>query len=395
VWLLAGCRSVPVAGVAVPPESSLLAVDVLFPAALSRDPSLVQAFLLKGAIPDAGEELPPLIPATFVKGSRAYLLDAEPGDYSLAVVTAEYAPPINYEVIEGVTETTSSGISTDAMILPAELIRRTTTRVAPGQLAFMGALRVARGDRIDADSIPQDDLQRRIAEQIRPGVTSESGLRGWLKRARVVDLEETSLSNQPADRQAFLEAARVDLGISPWADVVARAEATAGRQPARPRAPARPAPIPEPVAVQPAIVEPRPAPRAAPPAEPQAAPQTAPEAAPAEENPEEESTITTAAIPEQEPLPVAPQPHPFAGVPPDSPLAQIEYGMKHDQVQEILGSPDGRIDRLTSKAWIPFYDSPGSHLREWIYAGRGRVVFSLYQGSLEVVDVVYDPSQEK
>jgi hypothetical protein len=82
-------------------------------------------------------------------------------------------------------------------------------------------------------------------------------------------------------------------------------------------------------------------------------------------------------------------------VPLDSPLAQIEYGMKHDEVQEILGSPDGRIDRLTAKAWIPFYDSEGSHLREWIYAGRGRVVFSLYEGSLEVVDVVYNPSQEK
>ena len=69
--------------------------------------------------------------------------------------------------------------------------------------------------------------------------------------------------------------------------------------------------------------------------------------------------------------------------------------MRYDEVRGILGSPDGRIDRLTAKAWIPFYNGPGANLREWIYEGRGRVVFSLYEGSLEVVDVVYDPDQGK
>jgi hypothetical protein len=69
--------------------------------------------------------------------------------------------------------------------------------------------------------------------------------------------------------------------------------------------------------------------------------------------------------------------------------------MDHDEVRRILGSPDGRIDRLTAKAWIPFYDGPDANLREWIYEGKGRVVFSLYEGTLEVIDVVYDPHQEK
>jgi hypothetical protein len=63
-------------------------------------------------------------------------------------------------------------------------------------------------------------------------------------------------------------------------------------------------------------------------------------------------------------------------------------------VLQILGSPDGRLDRLTAQAWIPFRDNRGDTLREWIYTGKGRVIFSLYQGSLEVVDVVYDPRQE-
>jgi hypothetical protein len=406
--------------VSISPASSLLAVDVLFPAPLSRDPELVQAFLLKGPIPADAEELPELIPATFVKGSRAYLLDPEPGTWSLAAVAAEYAPPSNYHAIEGVTDTVWSGTSSDAMIFPEELIRRTATSVAPGQAAFMGVLRVRRGGHINANAVPQDDLQRRIAEQVRPGVTSESGLGGWLKRARVIDFEETSLSNEPADRRAFLEAATADLGVSPWADVVARAKASGESQVARPRAPVqsnavraapqpapipeppRQAPIPEPVAVPPAVPEP--------PAEPQAWPQSAPRAeaeasarsaaradpemAPPEP-PRLEPAVMTAAVPDAEPPPVAPLPRRFSNVPPDSPLAKVEYGMKHDEVQRILGDPDGRIDRLTSKAWNPFYNGPDASRREWIYAGRGRVVFSLYQGSLEVIDVVYDPSQEK
>ena len=34
-----------------------------------------------------------------------------------------------------------------------------------------------------------------------------------------------------------------------------------------------------------------------------------------------------------------------------------------------------------------------SYLRDWIYEGEGRVVFSLDDGSLEVLDVVHDPDE--
>ena len=262
VALLSGCRSAPVAEVSISPASSLLAVDVLFPAPLSRDLSLVQAFLMKGPIPDEGDELPELIPATFVKGSRAYLLDPEPGTWSVVAVTAEYAPPSNYHAIDGVTDTVWSGTSSEAMIFPAELIQRTTTRVAPGEAAFVGVLRVRRGDHINANAVPQDDLQKRIAERIRPGVTSESGLSGWLMRARVVDLEETSLSNQPADRQAFFEAALLDLGVAPWAEVVARAKPSGESLVARPRArvPRSQSPPKAPVKIEAESAAPAPAP---------------------------------------------------------------------------------------------------------------------------------------
>ena len=406
--LLSGCQSAPLTGGSLPPTSSMLAVDVLFPAPLNRDPSLVQAFFVKGPLDDGADELPQVIPATFVKWSRAYLLDPEPGTYSLVAVTAEFAPPWNNHPIDGVTDTVWSGTSSDAMIFPAELIHRTRATVAPGAVTFMGALRVRRGDRINADAVPEEELQKRIAERIRPGVTTASGLEGWLKRARTVDLENTALSNQPADREAFFEGALEDLGDSPWADFVARAAPSSAPRIARPRALApriesreetpvksdaeiaaerSPAPIPEMPAAkpQPTVAGPAPEPAEAEPSISSAAP---PEPA------EVEPSIASAAPPEPEPLPVAPRPKP-EGIPPESPLAEIELGMKHDEVLEILGSPSRRIDRLTAKAWNPFYNGPDANLREWIYAGRGRVVFSLYQGSLEVIDVVYDPDQEK
>jgi hypothetical protein len=65
--------------------------------------------------------------------------------------------------------------------------------------------------------------------------------------------------------------------------------------------------------------------------------------------------------------------------------------MRYEDVERILGAPDARLDRITAKAWIPFYTGPGAYLRDWVYAGRGRVVFSRHAGTLEVIDVVHDP----
>ena len=244
--LLSACQSAPVTDVWISPQSSMLAVDVLFPEPLNRDPSLVQAWFLKGPVPGQGEALAEPIPATFVKWSRAYLLDPEPGIYSLVAVAAEYAPPWNDEPIDGITQTTSSGISADAVIFPAELIRRTTAAVAPGQAVFLGLLEVRRGDHISADAVPADDLQARLANRIRPGVTGLTGIRAWLARARVVDRENTTFSNLPADREAFLANARADLGESPWTAVLARQAPAPSVSPVARRTAPAPSPKPAP-----------------------------------------------------------------------------------------------------------------------------------------------------
>ena len=99
--------------------------------------------------------------------------------------------------------------------------------------------------------------------------------------------------------------------------------------------------------------------------------------------------------PEPEALRPSPNRQRVLDLPPSSPLAEIELGMSHEDVRRILGAPDDRIDRITAKAWIPFYTGPGAHLRDWIYENEGRIVFSLDDGSLEVLDVVYNPNEGK
>lgn len=355
--LASGCRSTPLAEVSISPTSSLLAVDVVFPVPLGRDRDLVQVFLVKGSIHRGSEELPELVPASFVKESRAYLLDPEPGTYSLVAVSSAVAAPLrDRPVAGGVTATTVSGTLADATIFPAELIERTRTTIGPGSVAFMGALRVVDGERINANAAFRDELQQRISERIRPGASSETGLSSWFTMARMPDLEATSLRNEASDREAFLEAALADLGDSPWAQVVARAS-------------------------------PRDATLAGP-----TTPATAPKSAAT--MPEAEGAKPQPAATESKPPPPSPERRRVAGIPPDSPLAEVELGMGYRDVRRVLGDPDDRIDRRTAKAWIPFYTGPGAHLRDWIYEGRGRVVFSLHGGSLHVIDVVHDPGQK-
>jgi hypothetical protein len=396
---------------------------------MGRDPNLVQVFFARGRVNGNLDELPELIPATFVKWSRAYLLDPEPGTYSVVAVTAAYAPPWNDYRIVGVSKTTWSGTSSDLIVFPPELIHQTSTKIRPGRVEFMGTLHVRRGERVDANTEFPDDLQRRIAQHIRPGVATQSGFSGWLERTRLVNLEQSSLSNDVADRASFYGEAPTDLGDSPWSAFVDRA-APRERETAGPSAPAPvPAPkstlekpeavaaTPPPLAREPKVATEEPqtvrtepetasAERATAPAIPEAAFEE-PESAPAIPVPAPEAVAADPAIPEAavvalasapteaQPSPPSPKPRRFPGLPPDSLLSEIEYGMRHYDVKEILGPPDGRVDRLTAKAWIPFFMGPGGNLRDWIYEGRGRVTFSLYKGKLEVIDVVYDPNAVK
>lgn len=445
VLLLAGCQSRPARRVAISSQSSLLAVDVLYPFPMSRDPALVQVFFVRGPV-DRGF-LPELIPATFVKGSRAYLLDPEPGIYGVAAVSSRVAPPKRSRAVAGgVTGTVLTEEIGHVMVFPRSLVERTRVQVRPGRVSFIGALRVQRGSRINAASGPIDKLQTRIAERVRPGVTKEGGLSGMLSMTWTVDLDTTRLSSRSVDRRRFLESARADFGTSAWATVIARTDPraqTLADVPARtptshPTAEAPPDPRPQiaagsepraatsPVAVTETVAapvaEPRPLVQTTEPVpssepsvrvEPKNAPAPEGEAGevrsstqpviaallvpepPADEMPVAEETevamlVPMKAPPEPKPEPAAPKRR-FTGVPAGHPLSQIEFGMHHGRVREILGEPDLWKKRMTSKVWIPFYSGPDARLVDFYYDGMGRVVFTLESGTLEVFDVVPDP----
>lgn len=87
---------------------------------------------------------------------------------------------------------------------------------------------------------------------------------------------------------------------------------------------------------------------------------------------------------------------PAATAPPaGSPMAQINNGMTEIEVRKALGEPDSSNSYQTGKAWIPFYYGPDTARTDWVYTGKGRVVFSRnrYSGGLKVVRVLYNPSE--
>ena len=81
--------------------------------------------------------------------------------------------------------------------------------------------------------------------------------------------------------------------------------------------------------------------------------------------------------------------------PAGSALAKVTAGMTDAQVRKEAGDPDNTSAYMTGKGWIPFYYGPDTHRTDWIYNGKGRVVFSRnrYSGQLKVIEVQYDPSE--
>ncbi|MCA9509564.1 MAG: hypothetical protein R3E88_01305 [Myxococcota bacterium] len=84
-------------------------------------------------------------------------------------------------------------------------------------------------------------------------------------------------------------------------------------------------------------------------------------------------------------------------IPAGHPLAKVEKGMSDDQVVAILGQPDHQNAYVTAKAFLPWNYSPDTSRSDFIYKGKGRVVFSrnAYSGRLKVIRVIYNPNEMK
>jgi hypothetical protein len=82
--------------------------------------------------------------------------------------------------------------------------------------------------------------------------------------------------------------------------------------------------------------------------------------------------------------------------PAGSELAKVENGMTDIQVRKIMGDPDNQTTYMTGKQFIPWYFGP-THQTDWIYYGKGRVVFAInrWSGSLAVIRTAYNPKEGK
>ncbi len=125
----------------------------------------------------------------------------------------------------GVTgSVTSGGEIGHTVILPATMAQRTRTTIGPTRVEFSGALQVLQGDRIHAGTKFDDDLQKRIAELVQPGITSKSGLAGLFTMTSIANSEKSSIRNETSDREEFLDNARADFENSPWSAAIGSLE---------------------------------------------------------------------------------------------------------------------------------------------------------------------------
>jgi hypothetical protein len=85
----------------------------------------------------------------------------------------------------------------------------------------------------------------------------------------------------------------------------------------------------------------------------------------------------------------------YSNAPAGSPLAKVDLGMSDAEVRKVLGDPDNSNAYMTGKAFIPFYYGPDTHRSDWMYRGKGRVVFSRnrWSGSMKVIRVMHNPNE--
>jgi len=85
----------------------------------------------------------------------------------------------------------------------------------------------------------------------------------------------------------------------------------------------------------------------------------------------------------------------YSAPPAGSAMAKIQVGWNDAEVRKVMGDPDNANAYMTGKAWIPFYYGPDTHRTDWMYKGKGRVVFSRnrYSGGLKVIRVLYNPNE--
>jgi hypothetical protein len=208
----------------VSPSSSVLGVDVSYPVAWTLDPRPSTVLFIKEPPGGNLQEVFEVIAASFIRKTRAYLLNPEPGTYYVVAASFATAMPmqgVSMPVGGGVSVgVAAGGSSVLSVILTEEMIQQTKTAIVPSSVEFMGALRLRAGDRVNAKAEFQDDLQEQMAEVIRPGVTLATGLSGYMTGTYMVNPDKSSVTDSASDLEKFSLGAADDFSKSPWSQIV-------------------------------------------------------------------------------------------------------------------------------------------------------------------------------
>ena len=75
----------------------------------------------------------------------------------------------------------------------------------------------------------------------------------------------------------------------------------------------------------------------------------------------------------------------------------IRVGMSQQEVNDLIGPPNGQSQHMTGKQWQPFnYGARDLQRMNYLYKGVGHIEFSLksaYEGVFRVITVVPDPKE--
>lgn len=162
-----------------------------------------------------------LIQATWNKGNRAYIFNADPGEY--AAVAGDYTVTTQGQTTSTtsgnvtVSTTSGGGTSTYTTFFPKSMVESTRVKVEPGKLAYMGKYVVKMKQGLDT----ADEVQKFYAEIIYPGSTKPaSGLAAMFRQTGYTGTVSSS-ENGTAGRPSFLNLAREDFGETKWSTFAA------------------------------------------------------------------------------------------------------------------------------------------------------------------------------
>ncbi|TGM74045.1 hypothetical protein EHR01_11045 [Leptospira mtsangambouensis] len=218
IFIAVGCKSIPTQNPAAK-DSSVLAVEVSVKQFLgSKSASRVHVVRVDKKV-NPGQTLitkTPVIASNWSDRGVIYYLNVEPGEY--VVVAFEYeveqqAQQTSSTTSGNVTVTTSSGGGKTifTVITNKETAEKSKTKVAAGQLAYMGSFLVD----TNKDFAEADEIQKHYANILKPGMLEKTGLFGNFFS---VDLLGTlvSFTKDEEKIKEFKEDSKKSFAETPW-----------------------------------------------------------------------------------------------------------------------------------------------------------------------------------